>query len=119
MLNHFRLITREQVTAIGNTPVIYALCFDVDGLLVRVGWSKYPGSRLEALLREQVVQPKEIWIADFRLDRVSDLDGFDPLRAFARRVHKTIDYARSGGELFRLPMAKIDAAIDMAAAARH
>ena len=108
MLKNFRLVSRDDIAKMSSTPVIYALCFDVDGLLVKIGWTKDPWSRLVTLIHEQAVEPKEIWLADYRPEYRHEWDSYDLLQGFARRFLRAINHAHIHHGFFRLTMTAID-----------
>ncbi len=109
MLKNFRLVPRENLTGLGQSnPVIYALCFDVDGLLIRVGWTQYPGSHLVAVVRGQAALPQEVWVADYRPEYTWEFASTDPLRDFAGRLYRVLGASRIRKEFFRIPMKAVD-----------
>jgi len=113
MLNNFRLIGPDEIRSI-QTPAIYALCFEYHGLLARVGWTKYPSSRLPTLLRELIEAPKEIWVGEFKDIFVADGISTDKLGYFARQIQRIVGHKRSHNEFFRVTMTELDAAFDEA-----
>lgn len=122
MLNHFRLISPVDPRLIERdrnltTPAVYAMCFDIDGQLTRVGWSSYPRQRIPTLIREQAADVKELWLATIPIDQIFDpkvdYNRENAARRFGRYVQMRLKAYQVRNELYRVPMRCIDDAFGL------
>lgn len=106
MLEYFRLMQNGDLKKLPSSavPAIYALCFDINGQITRVGWSFYAGHRVQHLIMEEAADVKEIWLASLSV-RASEL------RPIARRVQKCLAANRVRNEFFRASMRMVDNAL--------
>lgn len=92
--------------------MIYALVFDINGQISKIGWTMYPSQRIPNLVKEQAADTKEIWLADVAMtisDPVSNDDEMQ-LRRLCRKLHVALTGDRVRNEFFRSPMRMVDVA---------
>lgn len=128
MLTNFRLMATldprqlQHDRSLSRLPVVYALCFDIDGQLTRVGWSSYAGQRIPNVIAEQAADVKELWIAEISIDDLFDarfdFNRENTVRRFGRGVQTRLQTYRVRNEYFRVPMRMVDDAFGMQAVVR-
>lgn len=116
-LNHFRLVHPVDTRSIERdrslkTPSVYAMCFDIDGQLTRVGWSSYASQRISNVLREQAADVKELWVATIPVDELFDpkvdYNRENTVRRFGRYVQMQLKSYHVRNDLYRVPMRLVD-----------
>ena len=101
-LKHFRLITLDEVMRLPHQPAVFVLCFDCDGLLVKVSYSRYPRQRIMAFF-QQAAPCREIWLFDVPSSRLPE--------AMCRHLRDLFEDHHVRAGYINVPMAKIDAAV--------
>jgi hypothetical protein len=119
MLSHFRLVTQEELRQLSSgRPTVYALTFEVEGQLAKVGWSMFPAARIPSLISEQAAPVKEIWLAEVSVPEIfiagGECKARMALRRFGRAVQAQLADSRIRNEFFRAPMRAIDEAFSSA-----
>lgn len=121
-LKNFRLVDTTDVRKLERElrlPAIYAMCFDIDGQLTRVGWSCHPGQRIPNVLREQAAEVKELWIAEIPIEDYFnpkfDFNRENAARRFGRYIQMRLRNCRVRNEFFRVPMRFVDDAFEVTA----
>lgn len=100
-LENLRLLTLDEVRRFSYyKSVLYVLCFDVGGLVVKIGRTRCAQSRIDELTR-QAAPCKEIWIYE-------DVHAISSVTHFLRQHF--INRSTENG-YFRVPVGEIDRAI--------
>ncbi len=118
MLENFRLFTIAELKTKPSydRPYVYAICFDVEGLLVKIGWTLFPANHLSTLVKGQAAPAKEIWLADAAsyLPESNYKRSQPYLRGFARKIKHVLGSQLVRDDLFRVPMRSVDNAFTAA-----
>lgn len=102
VLKHFTLISLDEVMRLPHQRRVFVLCFDCDGILVKITYSRYPRQQIVALFK-QAAPCREIWLFN------GESHFFEAMCRYVRDRFEA-QHVRAG--YMNIPMSQIDAAVD-------